>query len=89
MINNLNTKKLQKLLELNRILILNQLLKEDTCVCEMVDILDIKHNLLSHHLKILSDMGYITSIRNGKHIIYHLIDNQKVIINNLINLVQK
>ena len=66
---------LQKLLVLNRIKILDLLYKEDTCVCQMVEKLDMKHNLISHHLKTLLDMGYLKSNRKGQHIMYNLVDD--------------
>jgi ArsR family transcriptional regulator len=80
---------LQKLLVLNRIKILDLLYKEDTCVCQMVEKLDMKHNLISHHLKTLLDMSYIKSCRNGQHIIYNLIEEKKEIIGELLTLVNK
>ena len=81
--------ELQKLLVLNRIKILNQLAKEDTCVCKMVDMLGMKHNLISHHLKTLLDLGFITSNRNGQHIIYSLVNDKKDIVNELLKLINK
>ncbi len=79
--------ELQKLLVLNRIKILNQLAKEDTCVCKMVDKLNMKHNLISHHLKTLLDLGFITSSRNGHHIIYSLDKNKKDIVKKILKLI--
>jgi len=81
--------ELQKLLVLNRIKILTQLTKEDTCVCKMVDMLGMKHNLISHHLKTLLDMGYITSNRNGQHIIYSLVSDKKNAVNDLLKVINK
>lgn len=79
---------LQKLLEPNRIAILMQLFKQETCVCEMVKIINIKHNLLSHHLKTLIDMGYIESTRHGHHIIYNLTESKRDIISNLFEIIK-
>ena len=81
-----NIKELEKLLVLNRIQILNLLYKKDTCVCQMVKQLDLKHNLISHHLKTLQDMGYISSKKNGQHVMYHLEESKKNIVKNLFKL---
>jgi len=54
---------LRNLLVLNRIRILEVLLKDDACVCKMVEILEMKHSLMSHHLKELVDMGYLVERR--------------------------
>ncbi|MBN1617723.1 helix-turn-helix transcriptional regulator [Candidatus Dojkabacteria bacterium] len=70
-------KNLQKLLVTNRIKILSLLAQKDTCVCQIVKQLKLKHNLISHHLKTLVDMKYIESKRNGQHIIYRLVNSQK------------
>jgi ArsR family transcriptional regulator len=81
-----NIKELEKLIVLNRIQILHLLYKKDTCVCQMVKQLDLKHNLISHHLKTLQDMGYISSTKNGQHVMYHLEESKKNIIKNLFKL---
>ena len=57
--------------------------KKDTCVCQMVKKLELKHNLISHHLKTLQDMGYISSTKNGQHVMYHLEESKKNIVKNL------
>lgn len=82
-------KELQKLLVLNRIRILNLLYQEETCVCQMVDKLGIKHNLISHHLKTLLDMGYLENNRNGQHIIYSLVEDKREIIKAVLILINK
>lgn len=79
-------KEIEKLLVSNRIQILHLLYKKDTCVCQMVKQLDLKHNLISHHLKTLQDIGYISSTKNGQHVIYHLEESKKNIVKNLFKL---
>jgi ArsR family transcriptional regulator len=81
-----NIKELEKLLVPNRIQILHLLYKKDTCVCQMVKKLELKHNLISHHLKTLQDMGYISSTKNGQHVMYHLEESKKNIVKNLFKL---
>lgn len=80
--------EIQKLLVLNRIKILLLLYQKDTCVCQMVKQLDLKHNLISHHLKTLQDMGYISSTKNGKHVIYHLEESKRDIVKNLFSILR-
>lgn len=81
-----NIKELEKLLVINRIQILSLLYKKDTCVCQMVKKLELKHNLISHHLKTLQDIGYISSTKNGQHVMYHLEESKKNIVKNLFKL---
>jgi len=80
--------EIQKLLVLNRIKILLLLYRKDTCVCQMVKQLDLKHNLISHHLKTLQDMGYISSTKNGQHVIYHLEESKRDIVKNLFSILR-
>jgi len=92
LINNITKKKiegLQKLLVLNRIKILGVLYKKDTCVCQMVKKLDMKHNLISHHLKTLLDMGFLKSTRNGQHIMYNLVENKKEMVSELLKFINR
>ncbi len=81
-------KELKKLLQKNRMDILSLLYKQDTCVCQMVKKLNLKHNLISHHLKTLQDMEYISSQRNGTHIIYSMNKDKKEIIKQLFNILK-
>jgi len=80
--------EIQKLLVLNRIKILLLLYQKDTCVCQMVKQLNLKHNLISHHLKTLQDMNYISSTKNGKHVIYHLEESKRDIVKNLFSILR-
>lgn len=80
-------KALRKLFELNRINILKLLFENETCVCQMVVKLKIKHNLLSHHLKTLIDLGYIENNRNGQHIMYHIVESKRHSITELLDLI--
>ncbi|MBN1331918.1 winged helix-turn-helix transcriptional regulator [Candidatus Dojkabacteria bacterium] len=78
--------QLRKLLAVNRIKILSLLVKEDTCVCQMVRELDLKHSLISHHLKTLIDLGIIESTRNGKHMIYQVVPEKKQDVRDILHL---
>ncbi len=46
------------------------------CVCEIIDKLEIRQNLVSHHLKILKDLWLIKNKRDGKNI-HYMIDKKK------------
>lgn len=78
--------EINKLLEYNRIQILRLLLEDDTCVCQMVEKLDLKHNLVSHHLKTLLDLSYITNRKNGQHRIYHLENSKRDTVESLFKI---
>ena len=82
-----NVDRISRLLSINRIRILDYLFHEEACVCEMVKVLDIKHNLLSHHLKSLMDIGYLDAKRNGQHIIYTLVPTKKDFIKDLFKII--
>lgn len=64
---------LKALGEPNRLRIFSELMKGDTCNAELKEILGLAPNLLSHHLRVLSDTGLITSRRDridGRWIYY-------------------
>ncbi|MCT4616912.1 MAG: metalloregulator ArsR/SmtB family transcription factor [Candidatus Gracilibacteria bacterium] len=60
--------------EPNRIRIICMLGKseEDLCVCEIVDDLGLKQNLVSHHLGVLKKINLVSSEKKGKYIYYSL-----------------
>ena len=43
------------------------------CVCELVPLFDISQPTLSHHLKVLHDLGLITSRKEGLNVYYRAI----------------
>jgi len=58
--------------EANRLKIICFLKRKERCVREIVEALDIPHNLTSHHLKSLKSAGLLTSLRRGKYIFYKI-----------------
>ncbi len=82
----IKTEEIKGLLQPNRLDILSLLYKQETCVCQMVKELKLKHNLISHHLKTLQDMKYISSKRNGTHIIYSLNKEKKSTVKSLFKI---
>ncbi len=55
---------LKALGEPNRLRIFAELMAGDTCNCELVARLDLPANLLSHHLKVLSEAGLVNGRRD-------------------------
>jgi len=85
----LKFKELKKLLDLNRLSILEMLIDRETCVCEIVRKTGLKHNLVSHHLKVLSDLDYITSDKQGLHVLYSLIKDKSDNVIKLFNFINE
>lgn len=79
---------LKKLLAEVRIKILRILYKEDTCACKIVKKTRLKNNLVSHHLKVLADMGYIEGKKNGTHVMYKLKPSKRILIKRVLDLVE-
>ena len=55
---------LKALSDPNRLRILAELMNGDTCNCELAEHLDLPANLLSHHLKVLSQAGLVNARRD-------------------------
>ena len=67
------TTVLKALGESNRLRIFAELMKGDTCNAELNEALGLPTNLLSHHLRVLSEAGLVTSRRDridGRWIYY-------------------
>ena len=60
--------------EETRFLIIKQLLKNELCACEIPLKIDRTQSNTSMHLSKLQDLGLINSTRNGKSIIYSVVD---------------
>lgn len=65
-------KDLARVFDPTRVRILQLLISGENCVCKMVGVLEVRHSLLSHHLSVLTDLGYLESDRNGNHILYRI-----------------
>lgn len=67
------TAVLKALSDPNRLRIFAELMSGDSCNNELMETLDLRANLLSHHLRVLSKAGLITSRRDqidGRWIYY-------------------
>jgi len=69
--------RLKKILHLNRIKILLILDEKETCACEVITQLKLSNNLVSHHLKVLSDLDILESRKEGLHIKYSIKSKNK------------
>lgn len=56
----------------NRLQIICLLKNGELCVCKIIEALQLKQNLVSHHLNLLKNIWLITSRREGKNIFYKL-----------------
>ncbi len=63
--------------EENRLKILCILQKQEMCVCDIWQYLELPQNLVSHHLKVLKDFDLISSRKESLKIFYKL--NQMVV----------
>ena len=70
----------------NRRNILKFLGKQEKCVCEIVEYLNLEQSLISHHLQILKECELLKSRQDGKNILYK-ITNQKI--NNVIKQIDE
>lgn len=56
----------------NRLRILQHLQHGTCCVCQLQQHLQLPLNLLSHHLRVLKDAGFVTSHKRGRWVDYTL-----------------
>jgi ArsR family transcriptional regulator len=64
--------KFKILADANRLAIIDALLQQESSAGTLSETLTIEQTLLSHHLKVLREAGFVTSRREGKNIIYQL-----------------
>jgi len=46
--------------------------RQDLCVCEIMDALEVSHSNVSRHLKILKTAGFVRERREGRWVHFHL-----------------
>jgi ArsR family transcriptional regulator, arsenate/arsenite/antimonite-responsive transcriptional repressor len=64
--------RLRAVADETRLAILNELASGERCVCELMEVLELKQPLLSFHLKILKDAELITCRREGRWCYYSM-----------------
>lgn len=55
-----------------RVKILTMLLKEEMCICELIDELGLSQSAVSHHMKILKQADLVNDRRDGKWTFYSI-----------------
>ncbi len=58
-----------------RIAIVLQLLESDRCVHDLVDALGVTQPLISQHLRVLKSAGVVQGDRQGREVVYSLVDD--------------
>jgi ArsR family transcriptional regulator len=64
--------QLKVLAEPKRLRILHMLMEGVQCNCELGDALEMAPNLISHHLRVLREAGWVTAERRGRWIWYSI-----------------
>lgn len=60
-----------------RIKILNALLNESMCVCDIAALLNMTHSAISHQLKILKQAKIVKYNKQGK-VVYYMLDDEHI-----------
>jgi ArsR family transcriptional regulator len=84
------TKEILDLCSETRLAILKQLYfcQDEKCGCELIDQLDIPKNLLSYHLKIMENLGFIEKRRCGQRKYYQITKARKNKVGQLISILE-
>jgi len=67
--------QLKVLADTTRLSVLQILMDSPQYVWELNRVLNLEQSLLSHHLKILRNAGFVEATREGKAVLYHLAPN--------------
>lgn len=65
--------KLKVLADTTRLSVLQLLMEEPKHVGEINAVLQLEQSLLSHHLKILREAGFVEATRDGKAVLYRFV----------------
>lgn len=76
---------LKVLADENRLKIISCLSSGEKCVCQLTEAMDIPQNLMSHHLRVLKDIGLVSDERRGRWVYYSLLKNE---ISQLLNRIE-
>ena len=64
--------KLKALADATRLAVMEALLDGPRRVGDLVELLGVEQSLMSHHLRVLRDMGLLEARRDGKAVVYAL-----------------
>ncbi len=70
-----------------RVKIIIMLLKEEMCICELIEELGLSQSAVSHHMKILKQADLVNDRRDGKWTFYSI--NKEGFENNLASMQEK
>jgi DNA-binding transcriptional ArsR family regulator len=71
-----------------RLHIMFSLAVQELCVCVLVEITDHKYSALSYHLKLLREMEFIDSRREGTFLLYRLTERGKAALDMITNFIE-
>lgn len=72
-----NYKIIKALSDVNRMKILSTLTNGEMCACKILKDFNIKQPTLSHHMKVLTECGLVTSKKEGKWM-HYLLNAEKI-----------
>ena len=78
----------QAIADPTRVRILTALRREELCVCELVDALEISQSTLSGHLQVLRQTGTVITRKEGRWIYYALGDGKAALIDAIFSHIQ-
>jgi DNA-binding transcriptional ArsR family regulator len=61
---------------------------QELCVCVLVEITDYKYSTLSYHLKLLKEMKFVDSRREGNFLLYRLTKRGKAALDMIANFLE-
>jgi ArsR family transcriptional regulator, arsenate/arsenite/antimonite-responsive transcriptional repressor len=64
---------LRVIADVNRLRILSLLMRQELCVCDLIEVLGLQQSLLSHHLGVLRRAGLIQDRREAQWIYYSIV----------------
>ncbi|BAY30678.1 ArsR family transcriptional regulator [Nostoc carneum NIES-2107] len=70
-------RQLKVLADTTRLSVLKILMEGPQHVGELNSVLKLEQSLLSHHLKILRDAGFVEARRDGKAVLYHFVSTHR------------
>lgn len=79
---------LKALADKNRLKIISVLAKKEHCVCELMEIVGLPQNLISHHLTALKKNELVTCRREGKWIYYVMSDESKQRLKSILQIIR-